>query len=47
MFGGDAYCSEWLPQSAWVCYHVDLDVDGQRVWVRGSGKDVTVGRFSE
>ena len=44
---GDAYCSEWPPQSAWVCYDVDLDADGQRVRFRGAGNDVTVGRFRE
>ena len=44
---GDAYCSEWPPQSAWVCYDVDLDADGQRVRFQGAGNDVTVGRFRE
>ena len=44
---GDAYCSEWPPQSAWVCYDVDLDADGQMVRFRGAGNDVTEGRFRE
>ena len=44
---GDQYCSQWPPSTTWACYHVDLKDDGSAVRFRGTGEDITVGRFAE
>ena len=41
----DRYCSQWPPNSAWVCFDVDLNGDGSAVRFRGTGNDITIGRF--
>lgn len=42
---GDRYCSQWPPNGAWACYDVDISADGQSIRFRGSGNDVTVGKY--